>query len=691
MPSSFPLPTDLKSKFDGVIISPGPGTVTNPSDVNSSADLFAHYVREVPLSKDYSTLPILGVCLGHQLMGYYASKCDPASIQPANQPMHGRIAPMTRTPNADVPADQDILAGLDSPFDATLYHSLALSPNVPLSSDIVVTATGPANTIQAIQHKKFPHFGVQFHPESIGTTQGKTILKNFVNKCAAVMASRAAVMASKSTVDTTTTTTTAASPAPSIPPTSSPLPEKHVHISPPRSIPSVETLLSHLSTRPNFVFLDSSSKPAGSHSIIANGVSRTVVDKSDPFTYLADKSTKHSIVKHGYAKELPFYGGSIGYLSYDLRGDTADAVVVEGEKSQERAEFCAVDSFYIIDHDRYQLYGVAPTEDALASLMSDLESIENVGPIRYPRSASLPPAAASFEGRSKDSYTEAVRAAKHQIKLGNTYEVCLTNTRTLPYAVNPSRVYSKLRQKNPAPYAAFLNFGNRAVCCSSPERFVAVSDGRVESKPIKGTAKRDHSSPENDEAIKTKLRESVKDRAENLMIVDLVRNDFSRCCSPPSVAVSKLCAIESYATVHQMVSTITGSLHEEHSVVDVIKSAFPGGSMTGAPKKRTMEIIDSLETEDRGVYSGSIGYIGYDGRASFNIVIRTAVVDDVGVKVGCGGAITWLSNESEEYDEMRLKGGVVESAVLDAVREEKEEIRRDSFKDIRVKKGDGGV
>ena len=152
-------------------------------------------------------------------------------------------------------------------------------------------------------------------------------------------------------------------------------------------------------------------------------------------------------------------------------------------------------------------------------------------------------------------------------------------------------------------------------------------------------------------------------------IVDLVRNDFSRCCDPASVTVAKLCDIESYETVHQMVSTVRGKVRKDCTFVDVMKAAFPGGSMTGAPKKRTMEIIGRLEEEERGVYSGSVGYVGVDGRASLNIVIRTAVVFSDRVEVGCGGAITWLSEEGDEYEEMRTKGRVVEEAVKEAVKE----------------------
>ena len=276
--------------------------------------------------------------------------------------------------------------------------------------------------------------------------------------------------------------------------------------------------------------------------------------------------------------------------------------------------------------------------------------------------------------RSRLEYMADVESSLEAIRSGETYEVCLTTSLDREQGnVAPRALYSALRQCNPAPYAAWLRFGGdgadgATVCCSSPERFLRIDrHGVVEAKPIKGTAPRalPHGCAA-DRASAAELQSSVKDRAENLMIVDLLRNDLGRVCELGTVHVPALCAIESYATVHQLVSTVRGVLSPGVSCVRAVRAAFPGGSMTGAPKLRTMSVIDELEIAARGVYSGALGFLSVNGTADLNIIIRTAVVHGGRLSIGAGGAVVALSNAAAEYDEMRLKARAVLTAVAAA-------------------------
>lgn len=268
--------------------------------------------------------------------------------------------------------------------------------------------------------------------------------------------------------------------------------------------------------------------------------------------------------------------------------------------------------------------------------------------------------------RSRDSgadYRKKIAASQHEISEGNTYEVCLTTTleaRVPDDSLDPWRIYLALRRRNPAPFASFLRLGSLTVASTSPERFLKIgSDGAMRAEPIKGTRRR-AADPREDAELRTDLATSLKDRAENIMIVDLLRNDLSHFAVPGSVTVSRLCAIESYATVHQMVSTIDAHLLPGSSRAEAVAACFPAGSMTGAPKISTMAILDRLEAGPRGIYSGAIGYFSLNGATDLAVAIRTLVVNTQGdgtaeLTLGVGGAITADSVPDEEYEEIRTK------------------------------------
>jgi len=256
-----------------------------------------------------------------------------------------------------------------------------------------------------------------------------------------------------------------------------------------------------------------------------------------------------------------------------------------------------------------------------------------------------------------------VEACKRLLAAGESYEICLTNRISLPAQPDPYELFCILRRVNPAPYGAYLRMREGAVLSSSPERLLRVRrDRSVETKPIKGTAPRE-ADPRADGAAREGLRTSAKDRAEHLMIVDLLRNDLGLISQIGTVHVAKLMDVETYATVHQLVSTIRGLLRDDVDLADCIRATFPGGSMTGAPKLRTMEIIDDLEGGPRGIYSGALGYLALNGTADLSIVIRTLVCTPQSTTIGSGGAIVMLSDAAAEYDEMLLKA----QPLLDAV------------------------
>ena len=343
-------------------------------------------------------------------------------------------------------------------------------------------------------------------------------------------------------------------------------------------------------------------------------------------------------------------------LPFDFR---PGLVGVLGYESDQDA-WMLVDRALVFDHDRRHIHFIGAFEDD-----AEFEHFLNAALLRL---ALVGGEQAAYRlrhtgGRSTNStlrhsagtYLALIERAQHFISLGDVYQLCLTNQISIDTTLDPLLTYLRLREHNPAPYAAFLRLGSRSVVCASPEQFLlAHVDGTVSTKPIKGTRPRGSSDAE-DRAIAFDLRADQKERAENLMIVDLMRNDLGRVCEVGSVDVPKLFEIETYATVHQLVSTVVGKLLPEASVFDAVESAFPGGSMTGAPKLRAIEIIGELEAGPRGVYSGAVGFIASNGAAELGMTIRTIVFENGRATIGVGGGITIDSVPEAELEETKLK------------------------------------
>jgi len=377
----------------------------------------------------------------------------------------------------------------------------------------------------------------------------------------------------------------------------------------------------------------------------------------------------------GYPCEFTL--GWLGYLGYELKRETGGSNV---EAATPDACLIFAGRAVVLDHRERTAWLLAldapDAGDWLATARAAVRAADRGlepaagGSGGVGHSAGTAPAL-DFSARDTEAaYKAKIAAAQHEITEGNSYEVCLTTalTASAPAGeLDPWQAYLALRRRNPAPFASFLRLADLTVASTSPERFLRISsDGAMRAEPIKGTRRRADDAAR-DEGLRRELESSPKDRAENIMIVDLLRNDLSHFAVPGSVSVSRLCAIESYATVHQMVSTIDARLRPGMPRAEAVAACFPAGSMTGAPKVSTMAILDRLEAAPRGVYSGAIGYFSLSGATDLAVAIRTLVVangtDRTTLSLGVGGAITADSSAQEEYEEIRTKAFGVLSAL----------------------------
>ena len=348
--------------------------------------------------------------------------------------------------------------------------------------------------------------------------------------------------------------------------------------------------------------------------------------------------------------DLPFCGGALGYFGYDL-GRRFETLPGLAETDLDLPELAV--GFYdwavVVDHleQRTWLVGHGRDERTFAQWDDLIDKLDQ--PRRMPGASFevLSPVASNFD---RQSYRRAFDRIKAHIQRGDCYQVNLTQRFEARVRGNAWQAYLNLRRINPAPFSAWLDHPDGRILCSSPERFLKLRGDRVETKPIKGTRPRSlHGA--RDRAFAEELRSSGKDRAENVMIVDLLRNDLGRSCVPGSIHATRLFDVESFASVHHLVSTVTGRLEPDRHAVDLLRGCFPGGSITGAPKVRAMQIIDSIEPHRRSVYCGAIGYIGFDGNMDTNIAIRTLVQHGNAIYAWAGGGIVADSDPEAEYQE----------------------------------------
>ncbi len=371
------------------------------------------------------------------------------------------------------------------------------------------------------------------------------------------------------------------------------------------------------------------------------------ISSEDPFSVLRRCLGESGESVHG----LPFSGGALGYFSYDL-GRRIESLPEQIENAEQIPEMAVgvYDWALVVDHQECKSYLVSQGRDARTAgrwpdLLSYFRSVNPELQHQPFRVTEAPQSNMSFK-----QYACAFHRIKYYINEGDCYQVNLAQRFDARVEGSLWQAYRILRERNPAPFAAYMNTPGCQVLSCSPERFLRARNGAVETRPIKGTRPRSPYLKE-DRRLAQELKYSEKDRAENVMIVDLLRNDLGKVCVPGTIQVPGLFEIESFATVHHLVSTVTGELATNSDSLGLLRACFPGGSITGAPKLRAMEIIEELEPHRRGVYCGSIGYVGFDGAMDINIAIRTLVHSNGSLRFWAGGGIVADSDLEAEYQE----------------------------------------
>ena len=367
----------------------------------------------------------------------------------------------------------------------------------------------------------------------------------------------------------------------------------------------------------------------------------------------------------------PFQGGAVGVVAYEF-GWSLETRRPPAPRLGDDIDLAFHDVVLAFDHLEARCWLIAsghPAEDAAERQEKATERLDRFEALlSRPAPAGAPLTRVTWRpAAARETHRAAVERVRELILAGDIYQA---NIAQRFVAVEPEGaaswdLYRQLRVANPAPFGAYFDQGARKILSTSPELFLRSDGRRVETRPIKGTARRERD-PVADRAAADALAASTKNRAENVMIVDLLRSDLSRVCEPESVDVPTLCAVESYAGLHHLVSAVTGTLRSDKDALDLLAASFPGGSITGAPKLRAMEIIAEIEGCSRGAYCGAVGWIGFDGAMTLNIAIRTIVAANGTLELRVGGGITLLSDPDEEYEETLLKANRLFAAFADA-------------------------
>ena len=625
----FDLQTE--SEYAAIIVSPGPGHPITETAFDVCLRLFAT-----------RTLPTLGVCLGHQGMivahGGVVDRLPPA---------HGRLDQIEHRGTG-------LFQGVAPNTRVVRYHSLGA---VEVPSTLEVTARTADGVVMGVAHTQLPQYGLQFHPESILTAEGGRMLQNFLvlsgfalRKVPAApdeeFAGERGAVDQRGTADRIDDRTRQAS------------------VRYPRWV-APEAVASHLLRgRRRAFWLDSADAREWTgrfsvlgyledddDSVVVGGPEHTSagVEAVPRSEFLRQLATLSAEAPEPAADAPPGVGGWVGIAGYDTQEILPSPVI----GSPADGFFMRANRTVVFDHESHLVTCFADSEAQAAHLVTMLDGMSAVS---RRASAALTPRSTV----PRERYASAYQRIDDALRRGDTYEAVLTFPLQFDLEGDPLDHYLALRARNPAPYAAYLRHDAEVVLSASPERMLSVTrSGDAEIRPIKGTLPRSENA-QDDAIARWRLASEDKFRRENLMITDLIRNDLGTIAVPGSVAVTQLMEVETYRGVHQLVSAISARLRPEHGPVDALRAVFPAGSMTGAPKRRTMELIKEVEWAERGLYSGSLGWFDRT-RAEFSVVIRTLHGANGRLRLHVGGGIIVGSEPDDELEEAMDKARSVAS------------------------------
>lgn len=614
----------LLDRVNAVIIGPGPGS---PSDVND--------IGIIPTILGFKKMPILGVCLGFQCMCIHYG----GTINYLNEPVHGQIARIQLDADHDrLQGDANLFQGFPNEFDSVRYHSIY----VDQPGDMIALAHCDG-ILMAAAHKKYPHYGVQYHPESICSQQGQELIRNFWSLAKGNIKPQPMLQMHQLTLT----------------PSQSLQFKRVANCNPIDACEQFE----------DFLLLNSASQPGDwsivglpipnesdviSHSTTSGEITlskwkapgKTVAGSIWTFlhSYMKERMCQ-PYIENSLLSQCPFVGGLVGFISYE-----EGCYVQPPTESIPDMKLCFIERFIAIKEG--SAFIVSIKDD-------DMEWIQSTAVKFIPTTSGNEPFEAEIMRPQKEKYFEQFDQCQKYLHLGDSYELCLTTEAKvmIPNTVEPWQVYKTMVAKNPSPYSAYLDFGDSRLLSTSPERFLSWDTTTCEMRPIKGTVKKD--GVDYDQACK--LLKIPKEMGENLMIVDLIRHDLYEHLA--NVRVTQLMQVEEYHTVYQLVSVIRGDRIPGQGI-EILEHALPPGSMTGAPKKRSVELLQQIERRNRGIYSGVAGYWSVNDNADWSVVIRSLYqygndsqhTDTHNCyRCGAGGAITVLSTAQGEWDELNVK------------------------------------